>query len=93
MIRADIIDLLDTAPLYNECEAIIGETFDGDLPAGVKITSKCGLGSPPAGDVATRLEAALTATLAAMRLTRIDLYFLHSNIAPDDYAWVMRRAM
>jgi aryl-alcohol dehydrogenase-like predicted oxidoreductase len=81
------IDLIDTAPTYGNCESIIGETFDGALPAGVKITSKCGLGSPPPGQAAARLETALAASLAAMRLDRIDLYFLHSNIAPDDYAY------
>src|SRR5215831_18985762 len=81
------IDLLDTAPLYGACEAIIGETFAGKLPRGVRITSKCGLGSPPAGEVGTRLEATLDHTLRTMRLERVDLYFLHSNIAPDDYAY------
>ena len=81
------IDLIDTAPMYGSCEAIIGETFEGALPAGVRITSKCDLGSPPPGQAAARLEAALSASLAAMRLTRIDLFFLHSNIAPDDYAY------
>ena len=81
------IDFLDTAPLYGACESIIGETFQGKLPAGVRITSKCGLGSPPKGEVATRLEATLDNTLKVMRLERIDLYFLHSNIAPDDYAY------
>src|SRR5215469_8492277 len=81
------IDLLDTAPLYGACEAIIGETFNGKLPRGVRITSKCGLGSPPVGEAATRLEAALDNTLRVMRLEKIDLYFLHSNIAPDDYAY------
>ncbi len=81
------IDLIDTAPMYGSCEAIIGETFAGVLPDGVKITSKCDLGSPPPGQTAERLEAALSASLEAMRLKRIDLYFLHSNIAPDDYAY------
>ncbi len=81
------IDLIDTAPMYGSCEAIIGETFAGALPDGVRITSKCDLGSPPPGQAAQRLEAALSATLDAMRLKRIDLYFLHSNIAPDDYAY------
>ena len=81
------IDLIDTAPSYGNCEAIFGETFQGVLPAGVRITSKHGLGSPPPGQAAAALEAALAATLAAMRLERIDLYFLHSNIAPDDYAF------
>src|SRR5690348_12527239 len=81
------IDLIDTAPLYGACEAIIGEAFDGRLPQGVRITSKCGLGSPPAGEVAARLEATLDNSLKIMRLERVDLYFLHSNIAPDDYAY------
>jgi aryl-alcohol dehydrogenase-like predicted oxidoreductase len=83
----DGIDLIDTAPMYGSCESIIGETFGGALPVGVRITSKCALGSPPSGEVAARLETALDATLAAMRLSRIDLYFLHSNIAPDTYAY------
>ena len=81
------IDFIDTAPLYGACEAIIGETFEGKLPPGIRITSKCGLGSPPPGDAASRLETALDNTLKTMRLERIDLYFLHSNIAPDDYAY------
>src|ERR1051325_8861707 len=81
------IDLIDTAPLYGACEAIIAETFDGKLPKGVRITSKGGLASPPAGEVAARLEATLDNTLKTMRLERVDLYFLHSNIAPDDYAY------
>src|SRR5215468_8474187 len=65
------IDFLDTAPLYGACEAIIGETFNGKLPRGVRITSKCGLGSPPAGETAPRLEAALDSTLKVMRLEKI----------------------
>jgi aryl-alcohol dehydrogenase-like predicted oxidoreductase len=81
------INVIDTAPLYGSCEAIIGETFSGKLPAGVRITSKCGLGSPPAGEVGKRLDIALTASLAAMKLERIDVYFLHSNIAPDNYTY------
>jgi aryl-alcohol dehydrogenase-like predicted oxidoreductase len=81
------INLIDTAPLYRNCEAIVAETFAGALPAGVRITTKCGLGSPPAGQAGARLEASLAASLAAMRLERADIYFLHSNIAPDDYAY------
>jgi aryl-alcohol dehydrogenase-like predicted oxidoreductase len=81
------IDLIDTAPLYRACEATVGETFKGRLPPGVRITSKCGLGSPPAGETAARLEAALDNSLKVMRLEKIDLYFLHSYIAADDYAY------
>jgi aryl-alcohol dehydrogenase-like predicted oxidoreductase len=81
------IDLIDTAPMYGACEAIVGEAFEGALPPGVRITTKCQLGTPPPGETAARLEASLDATLAAMRLERVDLMFLHSNIAADGYAY------
>lgn len=81
------INLIDTAPMYGACEAIVGEAFEGYLPPGVRITTKCQLGTPPAGEVFTRLEASLTASLAAMRLERVDLMFLHSSIAADGYAY------
>jgi aryl-alcohol dehydrogenase-like predicted oxidoreductase len=81
------IDVLDTAPLYLNCEAFIAEAFGGRLPAGVKITTKCGLGSPAPSEVAERLSASLDASLAAMRLDRVDVFFLHSNIHPDGFAY------
>lgn len=84
------ISLLDTAPGYAQCESIIGEVFNGRLPHGVRITSKCGLGSPPAHEIAPRLEESLRSTLTAMRLQQIDLFFLHSNICADDYTYVNR---
>ena len=34
------ITVLDAAPGYRNCEAFIGEVFDGRLPAGVKVTTK-----------------------------------------------------
>lgn len=82
------ITVLDAAPMYLNCEAFIGEAFNGRLPAGVKITTKHQLGSPAASEVGQRLEASLAASLEAMRLERVDLFFLHSNIHLDgfDYA-------
>lgn len=81
------IDLIDTAPMYGSCEEIVGEALGGTLPAGVRITTKHQLGEPGPGEVFARLEASLDATLAKMRLDRVDLMFLHSNIAPDGYAY------
>jgi aryl-alcohol dehydrogenase-like predicted oxidoreductase len=81
------IDLLDTAPMYGHCEEFVGEAFGGRLPAGLRITSKCYLGTQPAGTSYERLSASLSQTLAAMRLETIDLYFLHSNIHADDLAY------
>ncbi|HEV2531036.1 aldo/keto reductase [Phenylobacterium sp.] len=81
------IDVLDTAPMYGNCERLIGEMFAGALPAGVRITSKCQLGSPPPGEVGGRLQASLEASLSAMRLGFVDVFFLHSSIAADGYAY------
>ena len=81
------IDLIDTAPMYLNCEAIFGETFQGALPGHVRVTSKCDLGSPPEGEVSGRLEASVRKSLATLRLERIDLFFLHSNIASEGYAF------
>jgi aryl-alcohol dehydrogenase-like predicted oxidoreductase len=76
--------LIDTAPMYGACEAIIGSAFGGALPAGVRITTKCQLGQPEVGSVATKLERSLDASLESMRLDHVDVYFLHSNICEDD---------
>ncbi len=81
------INLIDAAPRYRNCEAIIGEAFAGRLPDGVRITTKCGLGAPERGTVASRLEASLDASLTAMRLERVDVFFLHNFIADDDAAF------
>lgn len=81
------INLIDTAPMYLNCEEIFGETFQGALPAHVKTTTKCQLGTPGRGRVADILEASLTSSLAAMRVSRFDVFFLHSSLAPDDYAY------
>ena len=78
------INTIDTAPMYGACEDIIALAFDGALPTGVRITTKCQLGQPSVGAVAAKLEASLDASLAAMRLDHVDIYFLHSNICADD---------
>ena len=82
------ITLLDMAPLYGngEAERVIGEAFQGRLPSGVRVTTKCYLGSPAPEAVEPAIRASLTASLAAMRLKRVDLFFLHSMIAADGYA-------
>ena len=89
-VRAAIdggIDLIDTAPLYKDCEAVIGAAFEGAPPAGLRFTGKCYLGSPAPDEVAGRLERSLDATLATMRLERLDVFFLHTNICADDYVY------
>ncbi|HEX2593447.1 MAG TPA: aldo/keto reductase [Rhizomicrobium sp.] len=81
------ITLIDTAPMYGNCEIIIGEAFGGTLPGGIRITTKCQLGTAPVGETARRLTASLEASLKAMRLTHVDVFFLHSNICEDGYTY------
>lgn len=81
------ITVLDAAPMYGSCEALIGRAFEGRLPPGVKVTTKCQLGTPAAGEAEAILTASLEASLAAMRLERIDLFFLHSNLHADGFAY------
>jgi aryl-alcohol dehydrogenase-like predicted oxidoreductase len=78
------VNFIDTAPSYGACERVIASAFHGVLPAGVRLTTKCQLGSPGAGTVAARLEESLDASLEAMELDHVDVYFLHSNICEDD---------
>ena len=81
------ITLIDTAPAYKHCEQVIAEAWNGRVPDGVRITSKVRLGTPPPGAAASRVRAAIEATLATMKLERVDLYFLHTNICADDYVY------
>ena len=77
------INVIDTAPMYGACEAIVGAALGGVLPADVRVTTKCQLGQPSAGSVAAKLEASRDASRAALRLDHVDLFFLHSNICED----------
>ncbi|MBM3139239.1 MAG: aldo/keto reductase [Candidatus Rokubacteria bacterium] len=80
------VTLVDLAPTYGdgEAERAVGEAFAGRLPDGVRVTTKHGLGTVPAGEVEGRLRASLEASLERTRLDRVDLFFLHSTIVPDD---------
>eukprot|EP00757_Euglenozoa_sp_SAG-D1_P013898 gene13898-4072_t len=81
------VTLLDMAPMYGkgEAENVIGEAFDGKLPDGVRIASKCMLGRTDAGDVEKKVRSSLQGTLKRMRLKRVDLLLLHSFVTPDDF--------
>jgi aryl-alcohol dehydrogenase-like predicted oxidoreductase len=81
------ITLLDLAPGYGrgEAEAVVGEAFDGQLPDGVRVTTKCQLGSPPPAEIAATIRRRLQRSLTGLRLDHVDLLFLHSNLIPDDY--------
>ena len=81
------ITLLDLAPTYGmgEAENVIGAAFNGRLPGGIKVTTKCRLGTTDPAEVEKTLTDSLTASLKRARLERVDVFLLHSNIVPDDY--------
>lgn len=81
------ISVIDSAPMYGACEENIGLAFEGQPPAGLKFTTKCAIGSPEAAKIGPGLAASLEASLKAMRLERVDLFFLHSNIHADDFVY------
>ncbi len=82
------ITLLDLAPLYGdgESEQVVGEAFAGKLPNGVRVTTKCLLANTPPREVESTVRASLVQSLRDLRLDHVDLFFLHSNLAPDGYS-------
>ncbi|MCZ6789404.1 MAG: aldo/keto reductase [Chloroflexi bacterium] len=80
------ITLLDLAPSYGdgEAERVIGAAFGGHLPTGVRVTTKCSVGAQPASEVLPLLENSLNASLERMGLKSVDIFFLHSQIVPED---------
>jgi aryl-alcohol dehydrogenase-like predicted oxidoreductase len=79
------ITLLDLAPRYGDgkAEQVVGEAFAGHLPEGVRVTSKCGLGNPAPSEIESTLRRSIEGSLQRLRLSRLDLFFLHSNVVPD----------
>ena len=79
------INLLDVAPSYGdgEAERVVGEAFDGRLPNGVLVSTKCRVNAPPADEVATLLRSSLTASLERLRLERVDLFLVHNMLVTD----------
>lgn len=83
------VNLLDLAPLYGrgEAEAVVGAAFGGQLPEGVRVTSKCLLGTDSPAAIKERLEQSVSESLKTMRLEQIDVFLLHSQIIFDDYVF------
>ncbi len=83
------ITLFDAAPMYGrgEAEMVFGEAFEGRPPEGARFTTKCQMGSPPVAEVYEKFEKSLLRSLKTMKIERVDLFFLHSNICPDGYVY------
>lgn len=82
------ITLLDLAPRYGDgkAERVVGAAFEGRLPEGVRVTSKCNLGRTEPAEIEAVLRRSIEDSLKRLRLPRLDLFFLHSNVVPDDQA-------
>ena len=76
------IDLLDLAPSYGggEAEAVIGAAFEGNLPGGVRVTTKCRVGDTPPAQVYDLLSESLTGSLERMKTDHVDIMFLHNSV-------------
>ena len=81
------INLIDVAPMYGrgEAESVVGEALQGRLPEGVHVTSKILLGTQSSDETIAKVRRSIGRSLDALKLDRIDLFFLHSNIIPNDY--------
>ncbi len=79
------ITLLDLAPRYGDgkAEEVVGAAFGGRLPSGMRVTSKCNLGEPARAEIEPLLRRSIEGSLRRLRLERLDLFFLHSNVVPD----------
>jgi aryl-alcohol dehydrogenase-like predicted oxidoreductase len=79
------INLIDLAPRYGDgkAEQVVGEAFGGRLPEGVRVTSKCNLGNASPAEIEPLVRQSIEGSLARLRLSRLDLFFLHSNVVPD----------
>ncbi len=79
------ITLIDLAPSYGngEAENVVGQAFKGDLPSGIKVTTKCQLRNVPGEEIYPRLIESLHESLSRLQLNHVDIFLLHSNIIPD----------
>jgi aryl-alcohol dehydrogenase-like predicted oxidoreductase len=79
------INLFDLAPRYGDgkAEEVVGAAFAGRPPDGVRVTSKCNLGELPPAEIEPTLRRSIEGSLRRLRLSRLDLFFLHSNVVPD----------
>ena len=79
------INLIDLAPRYGDgkAEEVVGAAFGGRPPEGIRVTSKCNLGNAPRAEIEPILRQSIEGSLKRLRLPRLDLFFLHSNVVPD----------
>ena len=81
------INHFDVAPMYGkgEAERVLGEAFKGKKLDGLNFTTKCSLGTLPDEQVYDRLNISLNKSLDNMKLEKVNLFLLHSQLREDDF--------
>ena len=87
-VDADIT-LLDVAPAYGngEAESVVAEAFGSRYPDGLRISTKCMLGTTVEPElIATRLEESLVSSLERLHRDSVDAFILHDFLVPDGFS-------
>ena len=81
------INHFDVAPMYGkgEAERIIGQSLNGLDSDNLFFTTKCQLGTLPDSEVYDKLNDSLTKSLENMKLEKVNLFLLHSQLIEDNY--------
>jgi aryl-alcohol dehydrogenase-like predicted oxidoreductase len=80
------VTMIDVAPTYGpgEAELVVGEALGGAVPDGVLITTKVELPDDEPEALEGKIAESLRASLERLRVERVDLLLLHSQLQPDD---------
>ena len=81
------INHLDMAPMYGrgEAELVVGEALKDRDATKLKITTKCQLGTLPHDKVYEKLNESLIESFERMKIEKVNLFLLHSQLIKDDY--------
>ncbi len=80
------ISFIDATPVYDNGDSgtVVGDTFNGNLPDGVAMSTKCALGNPEPSKALSILESSPKSSLECMKLGHFDILILHNYIIADD---------
>ncbi len=81
------INHFDVAPMYGkgEAERVIGQSLNGLNLDNLFFTTKCQLGTLPDNEVYDKLNDSLTRSLDNMKLEKVNLFLLHSQLIEDNF--------
>ena len=81
------INHFDVAPMYGkgEAERVLGESLNGKKKDNLFFSTKCQLGTLPDDEVYDKLNSSLTKSLDNMKLNKVNLFLLHSQLIEDNY--------